>query len=149
MADWELWGGSWHLYASVPTKDTEKYENPGKSGNWTVFSPLRFLRQLSWKKNLSPACRSLNESHLFLTGCRFGADLGLTIGSLNYPCWLSSTPPKHPASSGGVGLLLSIPSHIPTQHLLEAQFCLPKFQGDNRTLALGGPGGSATSGIRS
>lgn len=54
-------------------------------------------------------CRSPNEFHFLLTGCRFGAD----IGSLNCPCWLSSIPQNILHHLARVGLLLTTPSHIP------------------------------------
>lgn len=49
--------------------------------------------------------------------------------SFNCQCWLPSIPQSILHHLAPVGLLLTIPFLIPTQHLLEAQFLPAKFLG--------------------
>lgn len=66
-------------------------------------------------------------SHFLPNGCQFRIDPGPATVALNCSCWLSNIP-KSLLHLELAGLLLTIPSHIPAQHLLEAQLCLPIFR---------------------
>lgn len=66
-------------------------------------------------------------SHFLPNGCQFRIDPRLATVALNCSCWLSNIP-QILLHLELTGLLLTIPSHIPAQHLLEAQLCLPIFR---------------------
>lgn len=101
----------------------EKYENLGKtelSFHCHNFSASKL------EENLGPA------GHLMCpTSFPMAASLGSTLGRPLWPLTVLAGCPTFPKSLLHLelaGLLLTIPSHIPAQHLLEAQLRLPIFR---------------------